>query len=124
MIKKTIITPAHKENKLRMEKYRDVYRKRQAIVEHPFGIMKRQWGFYYIMTKKTIKSASADVGLVFTAFNLRRIFNIVNKNELKKYLKGLDFLFLVLRSNFKSLQRIIFREIYRDNFKINRIKIA
>ena len=112
------------KNKLRMEKYRDVYRKRQAIVEHPFGIMKRQWGFYYIMTKKTIKSASADVGLVFTAFNLRRIFNIVNKNELKKYLKGLDFLFLVLRSNFKSLQRIIFREIYRDNFKINRIKIA
>jgi len=107
-----------------MDKYRDVYRKRQAIVEHPFGIMKRQWGFYYIITKKTIKSASADVGLVFTAFNLRRIFNIVNKNELKKYLKGLDFLFLVMRSNFKSLQRIIFEEIYRDNFKINRIKIA
>jgi hypothetical protein len=26
------------------------------------------------MTKKTIKHASADVGLIFTAYNLRRLF--------------------------------------------------
>jgi hypothetical protein len=30
---------------------------RQAIVEHPYGVIKRQWDFYYIMTKKTIKRA-------------------------------------------------------------------
>jgi hypothetical protein len=29
-----------------------------------YGVIKRQWGFYYIMTKKTIKHASADVGLI------------------------------------------------------------
>jgi len=40
-------------------------RQRQAIVEHPFGTIKRQWGFDHIMTKKTIKRASADIGLVF-----------------------------------------------------------
>ena len=32
----------------------ELYQKRQAIVEHPFGIIKRQWDFYYIMTKKSI----------------------------------------------------------------------
>ena len=59
------------------------------VVEHPYGIIKRQWGFYYIMTKKTIKRASADVGMMFTAFNLRRLINIIGKNEFKKYLEGL-----------------------------------
>jgi hypothetical protein len=36
------------------------------IVEHPYGVIKRQWGFYIIMTKKTIKHASADVGLIYS----------------------------------------------------------
>jgi hypothetical protein len=27
----------------------------------------RQWDFYYVMTKKTIKYTSADVGLIFSA---------------------------------------------------------
>jgi hypothetical protein len=45
------------------------------------------------MTKKSKKHASADVGLMFTAFNLRRIMNIVDKNVFKKFLKELAFLF-------------------------------
>ena len=53
------------------------YAHRQAIVEHPYGIIKRQWGFNYIMTKKTIKRASADVGFIFISYNLRRLLNIV-----------------------------------------------
>lgn len=67
-------------NKQRIAQNKEIYRKRQAIVEHPFGIIKRQWDFYYIMTKKTIHHASADVGLIFTAFNLRRIFNTIDLN--------------------------------------------
>jgi len=88
-----------------MDKNKDVYRKRQAIVEHPFGIIKRQWDFYYIMTKKSMKRASADVGLIFTAFNLRRIFNLIGQNELKEFLKKLAFCFLILTSHFNALQR-------------------
>ena len=57
------------QNKVRVEQNKELYRKRQAIVEHPYGIIKRQWDFYYIMTKKSIKHASSDVGLIFTAFN-------------------------------------------------------
>ena len=72
-----------------MDGNKELYRRRQAIVEHPFGIIKRQWDFYYIMTKKSIERASADVGMIFTAFNLRRIFNLMDKDLLKAYLKGL-----------------------------------
>ena len=45
------------------------------------------------MTKKTKKHASADVGLMFTAYNLRRIMNIVDRNVFKKFLEELGFLF-------------------------------
>ena len=46
-----------------MNANKELYRKRQAIVEHPYGIIKRQWGFYYVSTKKGINRAAADVDL-------------------------------------------------------------
>ena len=92
------------QNKVRVEQNKELYRKRQAIVEHPYGIIKRQWDFYYIMTKKTIKHASADVGLIFTAFNLRRIFNLIDPNLIKKYLK---LLWLTLLSNFGKFKVVL-----------------
>ncbi len=76
------------KNKERILKNQNYYRRRQAIVEHPYGTIKRQWGFNYVMTKKTIHRASADVGLVFTAYNLRRILNIIGKEALRCFLFG------------------------------------
>ena len=84
------------ENKKRLNENLQLYRKRQAIVEHPYGVIKRQWDFYYIMTKKTIEHATADVGLIFTAYNLRRIFNIIDHVVLKKYLKILSVYYPIL----------------------------
>lgn len=73
-------------NKLRVEQNKDYYRRRQAIVEHPYGTIKRQWGFNYIMTKRTMKRAASDVGLILTAYNLRRLLNIINIDIFRKYL--------------------------------------
>jgi len=61
-------------------------------VEHPYGTIKRQWGFYYVITKKGIKRASSDVGFMFIAYNLRRLMNIIDKNTFRKFLKELVFL--------------------------------
>ncbi|MBP2282973.1 transposase [Flavobacterium sp. CG_23.5] len=90
------------ENKVRIENNYEIYRRRQAIVKHPYGVIKRQWDFYYIMTKKTIKHASADVGLIFTAYNLRRIFNLIDPNELKQYLKVLTVFFNSIKAYLKA----------------------
>lgn len=68
-----------------------------------------------------MKHTSADVGLIFTAFNLLRIFNIIDKNELKKYLKRLHFYFLNLSNHFKSVQTIIFN--YKMKSKITKRSI-
>ncbi|MCD4729828.1 MAG: IS1182 family transposase [Bacteroidales bacterium] len=81
------------QNKERIEQNQDYYRRRQAIVEHPYGTIKQQWGFSYILTKKYKKRASADVGLMFIAYNIRRVMNILGKGELKKYLKEVAFSF-------------------------------
>lgn len=109
------------QNKVRIENNYEIYRRRQAIVEHPYGVIKRQWGFYYIMTKKTIKHASADVGLIFTAYNLRRIFNLIDPNQLKQYLKVLRCYFAVISTYFTLFYALLFfttaNSIY--NKKIN-----
>ena len=84
------------QNKERIENSKDYYRKRQAIVEHPYGTIKRQWGFNYIITKKFIKRAEADVGLIFIAYNLRRLISIIGIEVLKEYLKIVISLLLSL----------------------------
>jgi len=113
-------------NKQRIELNKELYRKRQAIVEHLFGIIKSHpiaigWDFYYIMTKKSIKHASADFGLIFTAFNLRRIFNLIDKNILKKYLRVLACFLSLVSKHFKSLYVFV---IYFDSIPNLKISVS
>jgi transposase len=67
------------ENAERVRQNPKAYKKRQAIVEHPYGTIKRQWGFDHIMTKRTKQRASADVGFIFIAYNLKRIWNLLKE---------------------------------------------
>ncbi len=73
-----------------------LYKRRQAIVEHPYGTIKRQWGFSYILTKKGIGRASSDVGFMLIAYNLKRIGNILTRDVLKEYLRILVSMFLTV----------------------------
>ncbi|MEO7482298.1 MAG: IS1182 family transposase [Ferruginibacter sp.] len=93
LLERSEYQPYIEQNRQNIEANKETYKKRQAIVEHPYGIIKRQWGFYYITTKKGIKRASADVGLMFVAYNLRRLMNIIDKNAFQKFLKELVCLF-------------------------------
>nr|AMP57014.1 transposase DDE domain protein [uncultured bacterium] len=124
VIERLVYAHLLEKNKQRMKEHYEIYRQRQAIVEHPFGTIKRQWGFDHIMTKKTIKRASADIGLVFVAYNLRRIFNILSSEMLKKYLSVLDFYFSVFRKHFKLIYRIVFLEVENIVFEKRGLKVA
>jgi transposase len=104
LIERTEHAPYIEQNQNNINANPKLYKKRQAIVEHPYGILKRQWGFYYIMTKRGKKRASADVGLMFVAYNLRRIMNILDKNILKKFLKELCFLFFEKTTSTKTIR--------------------
>jgi transposase len=91
------------QNRFNIEANPATYKKRQSIVEHPYGTIKRQWGYYYVITKKGMKRASADVGFMFTAYNLRRLMNIVDKNLLKKYLHELALRLSIILTSVKAI---------------------
>ncbi|MDT0678647.1 transposase [Zunongwangia sp. F117] len=97
VLARNIYTSVYQENKRNMEADPELYRQRQAIVEHPFGTIKRQWGFDHILPKKGRKRASADVGLIFTAYNLKRILNLLGKkawNSLLETISLCNFAFI------------------------------
>lgn len=97
-------------NKANIDNNQAIYKLRQQIVEHPYGIIKRQWGFYFITTKRGINRASADVGLMLTAFNLRRLFHIIDKKVLFSYLEHLTFILLNSATHLNQKCHIIFFE--------------
>ena len=104
------------QNRVNVENNKDAYKQRQAIVEHPYGTIKRQWGFSYILTKQGKARASADVGFMFIAYNLRRIMNILGIDAFRDYLKtrALSFLYLIalLKAKISLYKRFIFSENY------------
>jgi len=73
-------------NKKRVQKKKELYRKRQEIVEHPFGTIKRQWGFDHTLLK-TIKKVDGEFALIFTCYNLRRSMSILGVKRLLRALK-------------------------------------
>jgi transposase len=106
---------ANRRNILEKEQ---LYKRRQAIVEHPYGTLKRQWGFSYILTKKGIKRASADVGLMFIAYNLRRIANILTRDRLREYLQILVSLFLTIFDLIRDHLRRSDDLLYQTSFNL------
>jgi transposase len=94
-------------NRKRIEENPETYKKRQAIVEHPFGTIKRQWGFSYILTKKYLHRASADIGFMLLAYNLRRLINIIGKEGFREYLNAFCGLFTVFYSSNKPIRSIL-----------------
>lgn len=116
LIERSEYQPYIEQNKQNIEADVATYKKRQAIIEHTYGIIKRQWGFYFVSTKKGIKHASADVGLMFTAFNLRRLMNIIPKNVFKKFLSELASLFFDIIASLTLFKARLFSCIFPYNF--------
>jgi len=92
----------YETNRINFQEKERLYKRRQAIVEHPYGTLKRQWGFSYILTKKGKTRASSDVGLMFIAYNLKRIGNILTRDQLMEYLRILISLFLMIFNTYRS----------------------
>jgi transposase len=69
----------------RTSKNKTKYRQRQMIVEHPFGTIKRNLGYYYFLTRG-LESVKTEMGLGFLAYNFRRVLNILGVKEMIKRL--------------------------------------
>ena len=64
----------------RTQNNKKLYRKRQEIVEHPFGTIKAVWGFRQFLCRGKEK-VSAETALAYLAYNLRRTANIFTAED-------------------------------------------
>ena len=74
-------------NRERVQLNKDFYRTRQQIVEHPFGTIKRAWGFHYTLLR-TIPKVEGELALIFTCYNLRRSMSIFGLKSLIERLEA------------------------------------
>lgn len=105
IIQRTEYAENIESNAKRVAESRELYKRRQALVEHPFGTIKRQWGFDHIIMKKGIKPAAADFGLIALAYNLKRIFRLMGGP--KPLLTGCSICFSTLFSAIERLWGLI-----------------
>ncbi len=75
------------KNKTDLENNKELYKERQAIVEHPFGTIKRNRGMTHTYMKG-LKKVKGEFAIVFTTYNLRRAMSIWGAKELISRLKA------------------------------------
>lgn len=59
------------QNATRVNESPNYYRLRQQIAEHPWGTLKRQWDFYYVLIRGK-RQVLGEVSLAFIGYNLMR----------------------------------------------------
>lgn len=88
VIHRSIYQESVDANDKRVKEQHSYYRRRQAIVEHPFGTMKRNWGFDHTLMRG-LEKVEAEFALIFTAYNMKRVINILGvKNLVERLQKG------------------------------------
>jgi transposase len=63
------------------------YKRRQAIVEHPFGSIKRHWGYTHTLLKG-LQKVNGEMNLIMFCYNFMRTKNILGFDKMLKAIKN------------------------------------
>jgi transposase len=63
------------------------YKRRQAIVEHPFGTLKRHWGFTHTLLKG-LEKVNGEMNLIMFSYNFMRTKNILGFDKMMKAIQN------------------------------------
>jgi hypothetical protein len=99
------------EIRKRYKENRKVYNKRLSIVEHPFGTIKWTWGFNRYQTRG-FEKVGAENALLFTAYNLRRVINIVGIKKLIEAIRSLFYKFILFHRCF--LKKFTIKSVFES----------
>jgi hypothetical protein len=72
---------AVERNNNRVKQQPDAYSIRKCVVEHPFGTIKRSWGYTYTLLRG-IGKVAAEVALIFLSYNIKRTMSIMGVSKL------------------------------------------
>jgi len=71
---------------VRVKPEKEIYAQRKSLSEHPFGTVKRAMDGSYCLTKG-IKKTTAEFALLFMAYNIKRVINILGSRKLIEMMK-------------------------------------
>lgn len=98
-------------NRKRLMANPKAYQQRKEIIEHPFGTIKRSWGYSYTLVR-TKNKVGGEFALIFLCYNLRRLITILGAEGLK----------LALNAQFSI--KSAFCRTFSANLKIRHKKIT
>lgn len=87
-------TEAMERANRRYNKNKTLYKRRQEIVEHVFGTVKRAFGYTYFLLRGNRK-VKGESFMFFLSYNIKRVSNILGNKELLKYIMAKDSIKLV-----------------------------
>lgn len=87
MIERSQHQEAINRNNERVLANKDHYNKRQEIIEHIFGTVKRSWGYTYTLLKGK-KKVTGEFSLIYLAYNFHRTINIMGFDKMMEALKN------------------------------------
>lgn len=91
------------QNNRRVKEKPAYYKQRQQLAEHPWGTLKRQRGFDFVLTRGR-RNVLGEVSLVFIGYNLSRLFTITEGiNGLRKLIQGIIALLWWKRAYFRAI---------------------
>jgi transposase len=87
------------------------YKRRQAIVEHPFGTIKRHWGYTHTLLKG-LQKVNGEMNLIMFCYNFMRTKNILGVEKMLQAIKNWqpDYSKVIC-----ALKNAITKIIYRQN---------
>ena len=107
------------ENIERVQLNKELYRKRQQIVEHQYGTIKRQWGYDYTLVKG-LEKVSGEFAIIYTCYNLRRAISILGIKQLVRlFLSILNGLITQIRGQMLRFEGLLFNfmlVVFGNNF--------
>lgn len=91
------------QNNRRVKENPAYYKQRQQLAEHPWGTLKRQRGFDFVLTRGR-RNVLGEVSLVFIGYNLSRLFTITEGiNGLRKLIQKIIALLWWKRAYFRAI---------------------
>ena len=95
------------------------YKRRQAIVEHPFGTIKRHWGYTHTLLKG-LKKVNGEMNLIMFCYNFLRTKNILGFDKMLEAIKNWqpDYTKVVC-----ALKNGFIKMVYRQNEALSFLQI-
>ena len=90
------------------------YKRRQAIVEHPFGTMKRHWGYTHTLLKG-LQKVNGEMNLIMFCYNFLRTTNILGFEKMMEAINNWIPDYSKVVGAFKNA---IIQMIYRQNTQL------